>query len=371
MSRPKHFSHAYKPGLKERTRLALHGQFRKVQTKLHDLTYLMWECTLNCNLGCLHCGSDCRVDARHKDMPAKDFLAILDMIAPKVKTEKTMIVLTGGEPCLRPDLEAIGKEIYKRRFPWGMVSNGWALTEKKINGLMQSGMRSLTISLDGLEQSHDTFRGRKGSYRKALDAIRTAARTEGLVFDAVTCVNQKNISELPRIRDLLIEAGLKQWRLFNIFPRGRAAQYDWMELPDDQFRQVFDFIVQTRREGRIKASYSCEGFLGEYENTARDGYFFCRAGVNIAGILNNGDITGCTSMRDDYIQGNIYQDNFPDVWENRFQNMRDRGWLRTGICKDCKVFKHCQGSGLHLRDAKTGELMYCHLKKLCRAKSDQ
>ena len=91
--------------------------------------------------------------------------------------------------------------------------------------------------------------------------------------------------------------------------------------------------------------------------------YSCRAGLTVASILNNGGISGCLSIRSDYQQGNIYQDNFWDVWNNRFKNYRNREWMRNEQCEECEVFKYCQGSGMHLRDSQ-GKLMLCHYNKL-------
>ena len=338
-------------------------RYRHNQARLHKLNYLFWECTLKCNLDCAHCGSDCSKESMVPDMPLSDFLKVLDRIKTDYDPGKVMVVLTGGEPTLRNDLETAGKEFNKRGFPWGMVSNGYALSEDKIIALRKAGLASMTISLDGLEQSHDWFRGRKGSYHRALNAIRAAIATD-MTFDVVTCVNQRNIKELPLIRDLLISEGVEKWRIFIIFPKGRAKDNPDLILSDEQFRQIFDFIVDTRKAGIIKASAGCEGFLGDYELEARNYPFFCRAGIQIGSVLADGSISACPSLRADYIQGNIYQDDFLDVWNNRFQVMRQRKWTKTGKCKNCKVYKWCEGNGLHLRDEKTGELLLCHYEKL-------
>lgn len=74
----------------------------------------------------------------------------------------------------------------------------------------------------------------------------------------------------------------------------------------------------VRKKNDIKLSYSCEGFLGSYEYEVRDYQYFCQAGINIASILNDGSISGCLSIRSNYNQGNIYTDNFINVWNNRF-----------------------------------------------------
>lgn len=337
--------------------------YRHNQARLHRLNYLFWECTLKCNLDCAHCGSDCSKESLVPDMPLKDFLNVLDRIKDEYDPSKVMVVLTGGEPTMRADLEQAGQEFVKRGFPWGMVSNGLALNETRFNALRKAGLGSLTISLDGLENSHDWFRGLQGSYVKAMQAIELAVSAD-MTFDVVTCVHQRNIDELPQIRDLLISKGVKKWRIFIIFPKGRAKDNPDLILSDEQFCHIYDFIVDTRTSGEILASAGCEGFLGDYELEARSYPFFCRAGIQIASVLADGSISACPSLRADYIQGNIYQDDFLDVWNNRFQVMRQRRWTKTGQCKSCKVYKWCEGNGLHLRDEKTGELLLCHYEKL-------
>ena len=114
--------------IKKKIILSLFQQHKQNQCKLHELTYLFWECTLRCNLNCIHCGSDCSKEALSPDMPLSDFLKVLESIIPHVSPNKTMVVITGGEPLMRKDLELCGKEIYKRGFPWGMVTNGYGLT---------------------------------------------------------------------------------------------------------------------------------------------------------------------------------------------------------------------------------------------------
>jgi radical SAM enzyme (rSAM/lipoprotein system) len=350
--------------LKKRLFFDLFTLYKRNQARLHPLTYLFWECTLRCNLNCAHCGSDCAKEMQTPDMPLADFLKVLDRITPHVDPPNTTIVLTGGEPTMRPDLAEIGKEITRRGFPWGMVSNGFALNENLFSHLMQAGLCSLTISLDGLEEAHDWFRGQKGSFDRAINAIRLAASEPGLTFDVVTCVHQRNINTLHDLRDLLTGTGVNKWRIFIIFPKGRAKDNPELRLTDEQFRFVYDFIAETRKKGKIRVSAGCEGFLGDYELETRDHPFFCHAGIHIGSVLVDGSISACPSLRADYIQGNIYKDDFWDVWENRFQIMRDRRWTKTGKCATCKVYKWCEGNGLHLRDEKTGDLLQCHYEKL-------
>ena len=127
-----------------------------------------------------------------------------------------------------------------------------------------------------------------------------------------------------------------------------------------------NYIAAVRREGRIRLNYSCEGFLGPYEGVVRDHVFRCVAGVSVASIRYDGAISGCLSIRSDYNQGNIHTDNFWDLWENSFKLYRDRKWMKTGECRDCKVWRYCQGGAMHLR-GEDGQILSCNFLKIKNA----
>ena len=320
---------------------------------------------MRCNFNCIHCGSDCTRESVTPDMPKEDFLKVLEDIRPHVNPNKTMIVLTGGEPLMRNDLEECGRAMYNMGYPWGFVTNGWGLSQERLNKLLRAGLRSVTVSLDGYTvESHEWFRGKKGSWRRAVDAIRRVASTPDLVYDVVTCVNKKTLPDLHKLKELLISLGVTHWRLFTVFPKGRAKDNPLLRLSVEEFVQMMDFIKETRKEGIIHASYGCEGYLADYELQVRDAPFFCQAGIHIGSVLANGDISACPSLRGDYIQGNIYKDDFWKVWNTKYQIMRDRSWTKTGKCATCKSYKYCEGNGLHLRDEQTGELLQCHLEMM-------
>ena len=350
--------------LRKKLALSLFSRYKAAEAKIHRLNYILWECTLRCNLSCLHCGSDCKKDSSVCDMPAKDFFGALDSITDILEPNNTMIVLTGGEALLRKDIEQIGRQLYIRGFPWGIVTNGMMLNETKIASLLNSGLRSITVSLDGFENSHNWLRNNPKSFSNAVNGIKILAKTPDIAFDVVTCVNRKNYGQLNEFKEALIEWGVSRWRIFTVFPIGRAAEHKELQLEPREFKLLFDFIASTRKEGRITLNYGCEGYLGNYEMEVRDNMFFCRAGINVASILADGSISACPNLRDNFIQGNIYRDNFRDVWENRYGIFRDRRWTKTGICADCKSYKYCQGNGMHLRNDKNGELLFCHLKRI-------
>ena len=349
--------------IRQRLALELHRQLIKDAQQTHPLTQLFWESTLRCNMKCRHCGSDCKVSSVQPDMPFEDFRKVLVRIKEKYDSHKIMVIVSGGEPLMRDDLFKCGRAIYDLEFPWGMVSNGRLMSPKNIDRLLASGLHSLTISLDGFEDDHNWMRGTKDGFGYAARAVEIMAKEPSIKFDVVTCVNNRNYESLEQFKEYLISLGLKQWRLFTVFPVGRAAQDPDLQLSNERFRGLMEFIKKTRKEGRINANYGCEGFLGEYEGEVRDNLYTCQAGLSVASVLIDGSISACGSIRSDYHQGNIYKDDFIDVWENRFQPYRDRSWMKKDMCGDCKWFRYCQGNGMHLRDD-DGNLILCHYERL-------
>lgn len=347
------------PSLKKRAQLELFRHHKKLQTSIHELRYLFWECTLRCNLNCGHCGSDCLSSTTVPDMPAEHFLKVLNSVRKSHDPNKITIAITGGEPIMRKDLEKVGYQIARWGFPWGIVSNGWALSEGRLKSLLDSGMQTMTVSLDGMEDSHNWLRRNENSFNRATSAISYLAQSSIPLFDVMTCLTKRNLHQLPEMKDMLIKMGVKNWRFVSIFPRGRGDSDPDLTLTGAQLREALDFMKATRDSGEIRINYSCDGFVGKYEKEVRDDFMFCKAGINIGSVLIDGSISACPSLRNDFIQGNIYTDNFLDVWENRFQVMRDRSWTKTGECATCKYWRYCNGNGLHLRHEKTGELMFC------------
>ena len=347
--------------------------FRANETKVHELNYLFWECTTRCNLHCRHCGSDCMAASQDVDMPLEDFLRALDTIPRRERPPEFTVVLTGGEPLMRPDIAEVGRAIRQRGVGWSMVSNGWFYDEAMHCKLMQAGMGALTISLDGLGENHDWMRGRAGCYERTLRAIALAAKEPHLNFDVVSCINRRNIGQLDEIHDTLQSLGVRQWRIFTIIPIGRAKDDPDMHLTDAEFVRLMSFI-QARREAvstlpknsprPMNVTFSCEGYLGRFERKVRQNPFFCRAGITIASVLIDGRICACPNIdRDRFSQGNIYQDSLWEVWQHRFEPFRDRRWTRRGACADCPVWRDCQGNGMHNWHGDCAEVINCHYKK--------
>jgi radical SAM protein with 4Fe4S-binding SPASM domain len=346
-------------------RRATHPLYRRLETAVHPLRYLFLEITQRCNLACLHCGSDCgRSPDDSGSLTTAEWTALADRLAARFpKRRELMCVITGGEPLCHPDLAAILGRIAGHGFPIGLVTNGYALTERRARRLRELGVSSLTVSVDGMRDAHDWLRGVPGSFDRAVKGLGFAAAQGFRLFDVVTCANPRNVGELDAVLELLRRQGVRRWRIFSIFPKGRAAGNPELFLSGVEFRALLGWIRERRpslaAEG-FDLDLSCEGYLpADVDRAVRSEPYFCRAGICIASVLHDGAISACPNIARDLVQGNVRTEDLADVWEGRFGAYRDRAWMRRGPCVGCGEWKRCRGNSMHLWDAAANETGLC------------
>ncbi len=328
------------------------------------LEYLFFEVTQRCNLACLHCGSDCAASSDHPDLPVEQAMRVARRVADAMDPSRITMVITGGEPLCHPDVFVLGAGLADLGFRWGMVTNGWLWDQSKVKLARQAAMHSVCVSLDGLEASHDTLRGRSGSFQRALEAIDLLLAPPRLpVSDVVTCVHPGNIAELEAVHDLLLAHGLRQWRLFTIDPIGRGAD-PALQLDTAGFQDLLRTIARLRKRGDMKVNFGCGGYLGpRLDRAVRDHDYFCLAGIRVAGIMVDGSILACPNNDRRMRQGTIHDDDFVEVWRQRFQPYRRRAWMRTGDCQACGHWSLCQGNDMHLWDPEAQQTRLCHFRE--------
>lgn len=335
-----------------------------LEADLHNLRYLFWESTRRCNLSCLHCGSDCGKDEGQPDLESEVVLAALSGIADRYDAREIMLVVTGGEPLVRPDLLDVMGTAGELGFKLGMVTNGYTLTEARARELRDVGLRSVVVSLDGPREVHDWLRDRAGSFERAGRALEALRAVRVPIVEAITCVTPRLLDRMDETYALVTGLDATHWRVFNIFPAGRARDNADVLLDEDGIRQLVETMARLRVRGKadgLVVNLSEEGYLGwDWEDRVRDTPYFCRAGINIAGIMVDGAIAACPNLSPWMAQGNLREDDFVDVWEHRYELFRDRSWTREGACGDCKQWSVCRGNSLHLWDRERQQPCWCH-----------
>lgn len=343
--------------------------------------YAVWEITLKCDLKCAHCGSRAG-KSRVRELTTDECFSLIDQLANLGCREVTVI---GGEAYLRKDWVDLIRHIRKQGMDATMTSGARNLTEERVRAAAEAGLQGVSISVDGLEDTHDRIRGFRGSYRAAIEAIGRLKR-HGVTVGCNTQINALSWRQMPAIMDRIIEAGATHWQLQLTVAMGNAVDHPEMLLQpyelDELYPMLADLYAQGIQRGLLTVPGNNIGYFGPYEHLWRGGpegdshWLGCNAGQNTIGIEADGTIKGCPSLpTSQYSGGNILDRTLEDIWVNapelnftRDRTMKDL-W---GRCAGCYYADVCRGGCSWTSTVlfgKPGNNPFCHhrvleLKKL-------
>lgn len=334
----------------------------------------VWEITMACNMRCMHCGSAC-AQALPDELTTDEALALCDQIG---QLQMKWVTLSGGEPLTRKDWPLLAKRLNQNKVIPNLITNGWLLNENIIALMKESGIGTVAISLDGIRETHDAIRC-KGSFDKDIEAFKLLKRY-GQYTGAITSINRTNIKELDAIKNILIGIGVDSWQLQICIPMGNMVNHRDELIDPEDVDAILDFCLKTAMEKKIIVyPADCLGYYTEKEELIRaislgtpsfSPWTGCNAGRRGFGILHNGDILGCTSIRDrSYIEGNVRDKSLVEIWndENAFKWMRKmtRNDL-DGMCRGCEYGDVCLGGCPNTRLTMNGTMKsenpYCSFK---------
>ena len=239
----------------------------------------------------------------------------------------------------------------KLGFRWGMTSKGMLINDEILKKMQETNMETISISLDGLKDTHESFRKVPGCFDKIIENIKKLQKVPTIKIVQVTTVaNKKNLNELEDIYNLMKDLHVISWRVINVDPIGRAKGNKEILLDKEEYLYLWNFIKEKREEGIMNVEYGCSHYLDiPFEKEIRDTYFYCVTGLYVASILSNGDIFVCPNVerRKEFVQGNIKTDSFVDVWENKYKFFRSDDRLKCEKCKNCSKWKYCLGDSFH------------------------
>ena len=333
---------------------------REELRKSPHLRWLFLEITDRCNLSCRHCGSSCTAEGQA--LTIDDVKRTLESV--RRSQYRPTICLTGGEPMLHPNFYEIAGLVRDMGFYWGMTTNATLIDDAAAERLRQAGMSTVSVSLDGMEESHDALRQRKGAWRLALRGLESLQKA-GFSPQVTTVLHRGNYDELDELYDLLLDMGITGWRPINVEPIGRACEAGNMLLSPKQFAGLIGYIREKRFDpgNPMEVTFGCSHYLGiENERMVRDHYFLCGAGILTASVRSSGDICACLDIenRPELVQGNIRTDDFMDVWLGRFEAFRRDRTEDCQRCKECSERFICGGDSTHTWDFDRKEPLLCH-----------
>lgn len=344
--------------------LTLFNKYKEKQRELHELRDLLWECTLTCNANCKHCGSSAEKRKYDGELSTDEIKSAFKQIATDMDSSKIQIHVTGGEPLVRKDIfEVMEYATNELGFHWGLTTNGILLNDENIQKLKKANLETISISIDGLEKTHDNFRGVPSSYNTIMTNIKNLKKENFIKHLQVTTVFHKNnINELEELYNVMLDLGLDSWRVGPMDPIGRANENSDLLLNGEEIKKLLDFVKSNKNNKKLKILYACPGFLGlDYEKEVRESFFECRAGISVASILYNGDLFVCPDVPriKRLIQGNIRVDNFKDVWENKYQEFRKKDRTKCEKCAKCDEWEYCLGGAFHTWNFEKNEPNRC------------
>ena len=337
--------------------------------------YAVWEITLACDLACRHCGSRAG-RSRPEELSTAE---CLDLIRQMAELGVREITLIGGEAYVLEDWLALVRAIGAHGMTPTMTSGGRGIDAELARSAAEAGLAGVSISLDGLEATHDRLRGVTGSHARALAAL-THLRAAGIPVTVNTQINRLSMPELPALLELFATRGAHSWQTQLTVPMGRAADEPEVLLQPYDLLQLFPLLhalaERCRALGVRLLPGNNVGYYGPHESALRgynpDGHAgSCSAGQLTLGIEADGTIKGCPSLPTAaWAGGNVRDASLKDIWERAapLRYTRDRTvddlW---GYCRSCYYADVCRAGCTWTSDVffgKPGNNPYCHHRAL-------
>ena len=322
---------------------------------------ISWNLTYSCNLRCRHC----YIDASRKmpgELSREEAMRVLDEIAD-VHPE-TMLILSGGEPLLRQDLD----DLVARSAELGMMpvlgTNGTLLSPERARGLAKRGLAGVGISLDSLLSArHDDFRGKKNAWNEAVEGIRSA-REAGLEAQVQITLTRDNWKELPDVIRFSKELGSRAITVFFLVCTGRGQ--DLVDLSPEEYEEVLGFLAGLKSEGIMVRPRCAPVYRRVLAQRDPDSILLksdagrCMAAKNYCRITPEGNVTPCPYMPAS--GGNLRESSFGEIWNSSklFQSLRNPELQgRCGSCEYREVCGGCRARAFALKGDPLSEDPWC------------
>lgn len=303
---------------------------------------VIWEITFACNMRCIHCGTSAG-KPRPDELSTQEALDLVDELHG-LGTES--ITLSGGEPLLRKDWPQLARRIHDRGMRTYLITNGLLVDEKIVDEMVDIGFDNVGVSLDGTEATHNHIRQNPRSFDRVVNAMQLM-KEAGLRFCAISQVSNLNLDELDEIRQILIDLGCPVWRVQMTTSTGRMTKDLVLSL--ENYPKLVDKILGYQKDDRIEIDvgenigyYGCKG-TELYHGMP---YFGCYAGTRVAGIESNGNVKGCLSMPEEFVEGNLKESSFTEIWNKPGAFLYNREFTRetaAGACRECYYLPLCRG----------------------------
>ncbi len=324
---------------------------------------VVWNCTRQCNLSCMHCYASAGNQKSPQEMDTAAGKAFIHDLA---QFGVPVILFSGGEPLMRQDFFDLTGYARQQGLRLALSTNGTLITREAAQKIKDIGFAEVGISLDGIESNNDRFRGQTGAYRAALNGIRNCTAL-GIRVSLRLTITRFNYQEIPQILKLIEDEGIDRVCFYHLAYSGRGSSLQKDDIDHSQTRSVVDLICESTLDMHKRGLHKEILTVG---NHADGVYLYLKAekqdpqrasaimdllkmnGGNNSGI-RIGAVDDLGNVHPDqfwwhYCLGNVRERNFADIWadtsEPLLQGLRKRKEMLKGRCSQCHYLHVCNGN---------------------------
>jgi len=342
------------------------------------LQLVAWEITRSCNLLCAHCRASSAYGPYENELSTEECLRIVDEI---LEVGKPILILSGGEPLLRPDVFRLTEYAVSKGLRVVLGSNGTLITGEMAMRLKEAGVARIGVSLDfPVPELQDKFRGKAGAFEAAMTGIAEAGKA-GIGVQINSTVTKLNACYLDDLLALALRVGAVAFHPFMLVPTGRGKGLEKEELDPLEYERILNWVydkqaklgdriffkptdaphylrVKKQRDAEIKvARCGSAGVHGSMSSLTRG----CLAGTGFCFISHRGEVQGCGYL--DVTAGNLREESFCQVWRDSllFNELRDLSNIKgkCGICEYKRICGGCRARAYEASGDYLGPEPYC------------
>ena len=293
--------------------------------------------TFDCNLNC----RQCQVDANRRKVNTLTSQEIIHVIKEIEEAGVRHLIITGGEPLIRKDIFDILRYAGESGIPRITLATNGYLVEKYRKELSDVRIDRVVTSIDDVGERNDSLRGKKGAFKKALQALEIFKEIGVQERVVNTTVLPDKISHMADLAKVIALSSATRWILGLLIPVGRANSIDNRIFEDKECLELINLIKRLRPIVPVELN-SHTGYLKDFYEDITSEPFFCRAGIEVCSINPDGEVLPCNITSDNqFSQGNIREKSFKTIWKQGFKELRNPKFPHD--CDRCEFLSACRG----------------------------
>lgn len=327
---------------------------------------VVWNMTRRCNLKCVHCYAQSRNIEYKNELTTHQGKELIDDLA---QFGAPVILFSGGEPLMRRDLPELALHARSRGMRAVISTNGTLIDKRMAKVLKEIGLSYVGVSLDGMRETNDRFRGVKGAFDAALEGMRNCL-AEGIKVGLRFTINKKNVRDIPAIFDLLEKENIPRVCFYHLVYSGRGSKLIEHDLSHEESRKTLDLIMDRTKAVHdrgfpmevLTVDNHCDGpyvyfrLLREDPERAQEVFELLQmnrgnsSGIGIGCVSWNGNVHADQFWRH-YSFGNVKERKFSEIWMDTsnelMAGLKNRKPLikkNADRCARCKWFDICNGN---------------------------